>query len=148
MPKIVWKIPKYGNVSASDVYDELFQGGNTVTPEQALQYAENHRDGALASCLEWDDAKAARKYRVSQCAEIIRLLVVQPDTPNKPTIRALSITTERNTYMPTQQVIRKENEYENLLKRALRELQAFQNRYSTLKGDLESLFEEIEKLSA
>lgn len=64
---------------------------------------------------------------------------------DKPTVREYQITTQRNTYQPTKSFIVNQNEYEELLKRALAELQAFKNKYKTL-SELEEVFKAIDEL--
>ena len=60
-------------------------------------------------------------------------------------MRCFHITTEKNTYQPTQQFLVQENEYQSLLKKALNELETFKRKYHTL-SELEQVFEAIESI--
>ena len=71
------------------------------------------------------------------------MIVIKQEDTKKPEMRVFQITTERNTYQPTILFLEQKDEYQALLDRALRELEAFKVRYSTL-SELENIFKEIE----
>ena len=137
-----WKIKGIYKADAQKVADEI--GDGKVTPQEVLDKARDENT-ELHKCFEWDDSVAAEKYRLRQASDIIRNLVfVRKEKEDEP-IRCFQITTEKNTYQPTQMFLVQEDEYQALLKRAKAELKSFKRRYATLT-ELESIFEAIEEL--
>lgn len=68
------------------------QYGGRITPIQVLNKAKNKRS-TLHDLFEWDNSKAAQKYRISQARDIIRAVVVVLDKTNEEetkTVRAFS----------------------------------------------------------
>lgn len=137
-----WRVRSLFKADASKVADEI--GYGKVTPQEVLDKAKDENT-ELHKCFEWDDSIAAEKYRLRQASDIIRNLVfVRKEKEDEP-IRCFQITTEKNTYQPTQMFLVQEDEYQALLKRAKAELESFKRRYATLT-ELESIFEAIEEL--
>lgn len=137
-----WRVRSIFKADASKVADEI--GYGKVTPQEVLDKARDENT-ELHKCFEWDDSVAAEKYRLRQASDIIRNLVfVRKEKKDEP-IRCFQITTEKNTYQPTQMFLVQEDEYQALLKRAKAELESFKRRYATLT-ELESIFEAIEEL--
>ena len=103
----------------------------------------------LHKCFEWDDTKAAEKYRVHQARQIVCHLIVKEvnDEPQKQEVRFFYKTDNQEGYKSVSYIMRNEDEYQKLLDRALSELKAFEKKYSTLK-ELNGLFEAINVLTA
>ena len=137
-----WRIRSLFKADASKVADEI--GYDKVTPQEVLDKARDENT-ELHKCFEWDDSVAAEKYRLRQASDIIRNLVFIKKKKEDEPIRCFQITTEKNTYQPTQKFLVQEDEYQALLKRAKAELESFKRRYATLT-ELESIFEAIEEL--
>lgn len=141
MEHVEWKV-KLFDADATKVYEEI--GEKNTTPEEILQKAENP-DSELHKCFEWDDAIAGHKYRLSQARQIMcNLVFVTDDEEDKPRV-FYQITTEKSEYHPTKLIMQKPDEYALLLKKAKDELQAFKNKYKTLK-ELHKIFEAIDEL--
>lgn len=138
---VFFKIDKY-KVSAEDCYAEL-QTLNEVTPRNVVDLARNE-DSKLHNDFEWDNEIAGDKYRLIQASEMIRHLVFEPKEEQCEPTRVYQISTEKTVYKPVEMILKNEDEYQSLLKRALAELQAFKKRYSTLV-ELEEVFSAIEK---
>ena len=138
--EVKWKVQGIFKADAQKCYEEI--GADKVTPEEVLAKATDE-NSELHKCFEWDDTEAANKYRLIQARQIIQMIVIKQEDTKKPEMRVFQITTERNTYQPTILFLEQKDEYQALLDRALRELEAFKVRYSTL-SELENIFKEIE----
>ena len=137
-----WRVKSLFKADASKVADEI--GYDKVTPQEVLDKARDENT-ELHKCFEWEDSVAAEKYRLREASDIIRNLVFIKKKKEDEPIRCFQITTEKNTYQPTQMFLVQEDEYQALLKRAKAELESFKRRYATL-AELESIFEAIEEL--
>lgn len=142
--QVQWKVNGIFKADAAKVYQEI--GTENVTPESVLEKAKDKKS-ELHKCFDWDDKSAANKYRLQQARQIIQLIVTVPDKKEEPPKRVFQISTERNTYQPMTFFMKNEDEANALLNRAKEELRAFQVRYASLKGELEEVFEAIEKIA-
>lgn len=133
---------------AQKVADEISSIGLSVKPEEIVDKARDEST-ELHKCFEWDDTKAAEKYRVYQARQIVCHLIIKEvnDEPQKREVRFFYKTDNQEGYKPVSYIMRNEDEYHKLLDRALTELKAFQRKYSTLK-ELDGLFEAINELTA
>lgn len=133
---------------AQKVADEISSIGLSVKPEEIVDKARDEST-ELHKCFEWDDTKAAEKYRVYQARKIVCHLIVKEvdDEQQKQEVRFFYKTDSQEGYKPVSYIMRNEDEYQKLLDRALSELKAFQKKYSTLK-ELDGLFDAINALTA
>lgn len=133
---------------AQKVADEISSIGLSVKPEEIVDKARDEST-ELHKCFEWDDTKAAEKYRVYQARQIVCHLIVKEvdDEQQKQEVRFFYKTDSQEGYKPVSYIMRNEDEYQKLLDRALSELKAFQKKYSTLK-ELDGLFDAINALTA
>lgn len=136
-----WRIKGVYKADPQKVADEI--GNDRITPQEVLELARNE-DSELHKCFEWDDSVAAEKFRLKQAQMILISLVFKKSEEHEP-VRVYQITSERNTYHPTQKLLVMEDEYQNLLRRAKNELEAFQRKYRTL-SELEAVLEAIDAL--
>ena len=139
---VFFKINKY-KVSAEDCYSEL-QTLKEITPQNVVDLARS-KDSKLHDDFEWDNEIAGEKYRLSQAREMIRLLTFEPKEETYEPTRVYQISTEKTVYKPVEVILQNNDEYQNLLKRALAELKSFKKRYSTLV-ELEEVFRAINEL--
>lgn len=137
-----WKIKGIYKADAQKVADEI--GEKSITPQEVLEKARDE-NSELHKCFEWDNDVAAEKYRLEQARKIIINLVYVPTKKEEPQVRCFQITSEKHVYQPTKHFLVQENEYQSLLKKAKRELENFQKRYSML-SELETVFEAIEAI--
>lgn len=142
--QVQWKVKGIFKADAAKVYKEI--GSKNVTPEKILEKARDE-NSELHKCFEWDDSVAAEKWRLVQARQIIQLIVTVPDKKEEPPKRVFQISSEKNTYQPMSFFVKNEDEATILLQRAIEELRAFEKRYSSLKGELEEVFEAIEKIA-
>lgn len=144
MDKVCWKVNGIFKADASKVYSEMLEI-KEITPQSVLERARDEKS-ELHKCFEWNNNVAAEAYRKQQAGNIIRMLYVVPREEEAPTVRVLSRTSE-TVYQPTRLFVKNQNEYEDLLKRALSELESFKRKYSTL-SELEQVFEQIDIITA
>lgn len=136
-------------MKASWKFDGLFKAdANTVakeiesikaTPENIVKYAKSENT-ELHKCFEWNDSVAGHKYRCLQAQQVVRnLVVVKEETGEKTPIRFFYNTGDRSgEYKPVKMILRNEDEYQALLKRAMEELHSFKKKYSCL-SELEEI---------
>jgi len=130
------------------VANEIAQIGDAATPAQILDKA---RDGGteLHKCFEWDDTKAAEKWRIQQARQIVCSLVIKETDESdrrKPEIRVFHKTDYGSGYKPATFVFQNKDEYQKALARAFAELSAFERKYKAFT-ELDELIEVIEKLA-
>lgn len=133
---------------AQKVADEISSIGLSVKPEEIVDKARDEST-ELHKCFEWDDTKAAEKYRVYQARQIVCHLIVKEvnNEPQKQEVRFFYKTDSQEGYKPVSYIMRNEDEYQKLLDQALSELKAFEKKYSALK-ELDGLFDVINALTA
>ena len=139
---VFFKINKY-KVSAEDCYSEL-QTLHEITPQNVVNLARNE-NSKLHNDFEWDNEIAGEKYRLSQAREMIQLLAFEPKEENHEPTRVYQISTEKTVYKPVEVILQNNDEYQNLLKRALAELESFKKRYYSLV-ELEQVFKAIDEI--
>ena len=127
------------------------RSGGQLTPEDVVVEAAKRRS-VLHRYFEWDDAEAARQYRLSQARYLIRAVVVCPaqDEPPFEPVRAFvcvgGIDKEQpKSFTHVCQAMRDERLREQVLERARDELVAWRKRYADLKAFAE-VFTAIDKL--
>lgn len=140
-----WKVPGIMPVDAQTAGNELqriYERDGVIEPEVVVLESES-ASAPLHSCFEWDDEKAAHKYRITQAQGIIRAIVAVYETQEKPDTRAfVSVQSE---YQPVSVVIQNPEKREILLKNALNELQWFEKKYSSLQ-ELSAIFGAIKEV--
>lgn len=119
-------------------YEEIISIGDEVTPEQVLEKATDATT-ELHKCINWDDADCARRYRLDQCGQILRSLIVvtrpteeEHREPMQFRVLVKNETHAGSGYKQIMAVVQDEDEYQKLLKQAMYELQVFKNKYSCL----------------
>lgn len=128
--------------------NEIAEIGKSVTPQEILEKGRDPKT-ELHKCFEWDDSKAAEKYRIQQARAIVRCLVIkETDEPKsgKPEVRVFYKTSGNDGYKPTTIIMQNRDEYVRLLERAYAELSAFKAKYRILT-ELDGVFEQIDLLS-
>lgn len=116
-----------------------------LTPENLLD-ASRDDDAPLHGAFTWDDAVAGEAYRKIEARRIIQMLVIEPEETHTEPVRAFFKPVTAKAYEETQQLVRVREKADALLETALRELQAFQRKYSTL-SQLAEVFKAIEEVS-
>ena len=139
--KASWKIDGIYKADAEKVFEEL--DGIKCAPENIVDYAKSDKT-ELHKCFEWDDTIAGHKYRCMQAQGVIRnLVIVNEKSEEKTPLRLFYNTGDRSgEYKSVKMIMRNEDEYAELLKKAQEELRAFKRKYSFLT-ELDEILELI-----
>lgn len=124
---------KYGGIAPSFVVDE-----------------SRTEDAALHKCFEWNNEKAAERYRGVQAKEIIRsICVVKLDNEEviEPTRAFVSVvdSQQEHKYISIKDAMSDKDYQKQVLSNALNELISFKAKYGNLK-ELAKIFSAIEEL--
>jgi hypothetical protein len=134
---------------ANDVgkyFEKLHEEYGEISPEIIVEKARDENN-LLHNYFEWDDTKAAHKYRLEQAKEIIRCLVIQTDSGNK-TRAIVSVqfnNKETRSYQPLKAAMNNDYARAMLLEQAKRDAQIFIAKYKTLI-EKSSVISEMEKV--
>jgi hypothetical protein len=119
-----------------------------LTPDGVLRDARNDRS-ALHPFFEWDDSKAAEKWRLEQAGHLIRSVTVTVDEQDEPrTIRAfvpISGADESRSYVSTMKALGDTEMRRQVLAQAHGELGAVARKYRELK-ELSEVVAAIERV--
>ena len=141
------------NSRAGRFLKELAKTNGGVLGPSAVVDAARPKASPLHRMFEWDNTKAAEKFRLLQAAEILRVSVTMIQCRNKKcTVRAfVSIGASRgsgnDSYYATAKVLSSAQLRKQMLDDALSELEAFEAKYNTLV-ELASVFAAIRKLKS
>ena len=130
-----WKIPIY-NVPAQSAGEELERikaKHGSLLPEVVVEESKT-KGAVLHDCFEWDDQKAAEKYRITQAQQIIRTLVVNIRGEDEQPISVRAFVPISGEYEPINMVVSVPDMYAELLQSAKEELAAFQKKYWSINA--------------
>lgn len=124
------------------------KAGGFLRPTDVVKYAKSEKS-ALHSYFEWDNGKAAEKWRLRQASELIRVVVIVSEQTSEKVRAFVSLTQDRTKtggYRAFADVVENEQLFANLLSQARNELVAFKRKYDHLRqiGELIGVFEAIE----
>lgn len=140
---------KFHGADAQKVYEEIKGIGPSATPEQIVDKGRD-KNTELHLCFTWDDEEAAEKWRKEEARSITHHLRIRREETedNKPMPRIFVKTTESEGYRSIEFVVKNDDEYQQLLQRALGELLAFKKKYSILsdREELRNLIETLETM--
>lgn len=131
---------------AASVLNRLNKKHGAVTPDAVVKEASK-KSSPIHDWFEWDDTEAAKKYRLEQARELIRsvhVTIVGNDEGH--TVRAFVHMGRDVGYEDIHTVLSVRDKREEMLARALRELEAFRRKYADLE-ELASVFAAIEASS-
>lgn len=141
---IAWSYNLF-KANAEKVYSDINQI-EEKTPQNLVDYAEEHPDCELYKCFTWDDRKAANEYRKSEARQVLRLLVYTEDTEeDEEPIQIRVLQNVEQEYKPVKLIVKNNDEYKTLLKRAKAELAAFRVRYKQI-AELETVLDAIDEI--
>jgi len=106
------------------------ENGGFLRPADVVNYARSE-DTALHEMFEWDNTKAAERYRLAQARSVIRVCVIVNENTSEKIRAFVSLSSDRqakNGYRAMAEVIDDEILKETMLNDALRDLQAFQRK--------------------
>lgn len=120
--------------------------GGLLKPEAIVDWAAANPQSALYQEFTWDNDEAARKQRISEARNLIRVWVITlPNKPRKIRCR-ISVPTDRTLgggYRDTQAVLNNPVQRTAMLHGALQEIRNLKNRFNYLE-EMKPLFREIE----
>lgn len=134
-----WRQPIYPKVSAQDAgehIEELRNQHGEVTAQMLVDDARPE-DAVLHPCYEWDDAKAANKYRLHQSKQVMSNLMIislSDNQPINPTRGFVNITArnEKASYQPLEIALSDDEMKYQVLKNAASEFKAYLRKYKDL----------------
>lgn len=131
-----WRTPGIFNADPQTVCNELRQLGEEFSPSDVVERAKDETT-ELHKCFEWNDTKAAEKYRLHQARQITSNLVFRKledkEEATPILVRVFNKTEPAGGYKPPERVFTQSDEYDKLLRRAMAELKQFKVKYSMLK---------------
>lgn len=142
-----WKIQGVMPVTAQVAGEELnriYERDGIIEPEIVVLESESN-SAPLHNCFEWDNAKAAHKYRITQAQNIIRAIVTIEET-EQTSVETRAFVNVQREYHPISVVMRSEEKQNLLLKKAIEELKWFEKKYNSLR-ELSAVFDAIKKVS-
>lgn len=146
-----WKTYNY-SVSADVVgkeFEKIEKQYGKLTNDLVLQNAEDE-DSPIHELFEWDDAVAGHKYRLTQATQLIINLAFEPDEQTKPKpVRAYYNVSEpdkkKGSFVNMKSAFSNPDSRDIILKRALRELESFKEKYQSIT-ELAGVFSKIDEL--
>lgn len=143
-----WKT--YGYSVSADVvgreFEKIEEKYGEVTSENILESASDEKS-PIHNVFEWDDSKAAHKYRLHQATTLICNLKVTTDEHKDLSVRAYVDVSEskKGSFINIGSAFKNPDTREMVIQRALSELEAFREKYRDLV-ELAAVFNEIDKL--
>ena len=142
-----WVIPVYpvNAQKAGMELEKIAQKRGSLKPAYVVEESTNKK-AVLHKCFEWDNDKAADKYRQRQAQDLIRNIVTVKIGKVETTgpIRAFVSFKQDNEFVSVATVINTPKFRETMLETAMKELEAFLRKYNSLEF-LAELMPNIEK---
>ena len=151
----VWKAASYLKADAQDIGETLektrVKNGGLLTPQLVVRAAKPKKS-PLHECFEWNDVKAAELYREDRARYVLRhIAVVYADEAagEQRTVRAfISIKDDgERIYQSTLVAMQSVDLRQQILDRALRELEQFRGRYHEFE-ELVGVFAAMDEMAA
>lgn len=123
--------------------------GGVLMPEQVIK-AARPKTSPLHGSFDWDDTKAARKWRIEQARRLIRVFVavIGNDGNKRETRMYISLSTDRNGqggYRIIEDVLSDTEMRSTLLQDAYEDMGRFRQKYAALQ-ELAEVFRAMEKV--
>lgn len=127
-----WQFNKYkaSPQQAGELFEEIEKRDGIITAESVLD-AARPEDSVIHNDFEWDNAKAAEKYRLSQAQKMIQLLVYVSDD-EKPPVRVFVNSVSENSkakYINIDRAMGSDDVKKVILANARRDLEIFESKY-------------------
>lgn len=139
------------NADAQLVGEELeqieLQG--SLEAEDVLEYAKNNKKSELHKCFEWDNNEASRKYRLYQARQILCSISLEiseePKIKQRVYVNIKNKDTEERTFKNINEVLKNDEEYNQLISKAKEDLTRCKDKYENLvnKEDLKNIIFDI-----
>ena len=125
------------------------QGNGLITREAVVEYARDPKT-ALHTQFIWDDTEAARRWRLEQAGNVLRLQVKVVSQDGAEVRTLVSLSTDRAAgggYRPLEAVMNNEQLASVYLQDALSELNSARRKYGSIK-QLAGVWAALEKVKA
>jgi len=131
----------------------LHRDNARLTPPLVVEKAKDE-DSPIHECFEWEDGKAAYSYRLWQARNLINHITIRIETEDGneegAEVRAfhhitISMEDSAKSYVPLSMVIESEDYTNQIIQRALREVQNWRMKYNQYK-QLKPIYDAIEKV--
>ena len=141
---VTWGFLKF-KADAEKVYHEIESLGE-CGPERIVEYAKDDST-ELHKCFEWDDTKAAERWRVQQARMVCNSLTVtiEVEEAEPISVRIIEHDDTEKVYRPIVATVRNEDQYSRLLSQAKSELASFKRRFQSIK-ELRAIIDDIEEV--
>lgn len=146
-----WKIDKYpvpAQVAGEEIERIRANSGKEYIEAEDLLEASREDIAPLHSCFEWDDDRAAERYRLWQAKHIICDITVVVEISNNTPISARAFVSvadykDKGKFIQIQKALENNDYRAQILKNALVELQTFKHKYSVY-SELSKVFEAVD----
>jgi len=132
-----WTIPVYpvDAQKAGAELEKITEKHGTLTPAYVVKESKKKK-AVLHKCFEWNDEKAAAKYRCRQAQDLIRNIVTVKIGQIEPTqpIRAFVSFKQNNEYISVINVLHTPELQKKMMDTAMKELEYFQKKYASLSS--------------
>ena len=147
-----YKVP-YARVSAQTAGEELARiekEKGSLTPEMVVDESRED-DAPLHPVFEWNDKKAAERYRIVQAGSLIRNVTVKiEEVPRMEPVRAFvnvaPVGKRKGVFVSIKSAMTDEDGRETVVARAMAELERVKEKYKDLQ-ELAGIFAEIDRLT-
>jgi hypothetical protein len=112
---------------------------------QTLLDANRAEGTPLHNEFEWNDSIAAEEYRLQQARHIINCLCIKTESKKEQPVRAFFKISDAESYENINVIVSSEDKYGRLLDTAMKELIAFETKYSSLT-ELSPVFKAIDNI--
>lgn len=140
-----WKLPGLYPVPAQDAgqeLDRIYRERGQLSPTDIVDESRPET-AVLHPCFEWRDTVAAELYREQQARGIVRCIITTAETKQGEPVQVRAIVKAAGTYRPLTVVLETPDMEQEMLQNALRDMIAFQEKYSALTS-LGPVFDAIE----
>ena len=129
---------------------ELLEAENDLTAARVVEESRAE-DAVLHDEFEWNDSKAANKYREGQARHLINAITiatVKAEDCDKPIpVRAFFNVSADSTYTSVVSIANSAEKTANLVAQAKRELITFSNKYNAIRSYLSGVFDAIKEVT-
>lgn len=128
---------------------EKLEFAGEITTETVLDYAKKNDESELHKCFEWDDTVAGEKFRRIQATQILCNISVnireEPKEVQRVYVNVVSTTDDKKKFKNIKEVVKNDEEYQQLIDKAKREFVSCKERYETIleRDDLKDVIFEL-----
>lgn len=128
-----WKLPGVYSISAQMAGEELeriYRDRGELTPSVIVDESRPECS-VLHPVFEWSDPVAAELWRQQQARNVVRCIITKQETEKSGPTEVRAFVHVAESYRPTQVVVSEKSLLDELVKSAIRDVEAFQRRLET-----------------